>query len=150
MADIEKYYGGNAFDYIEDYYKMVIEASKRGDILGHFDLVTKFNRDNDIFDEHGQKYREIAISALDECLKSDIIIEINTGAIQRGYRDSFYPADFILDRLLEKKAKIIIGSDAHVADGIDFFYDETVEVLKSKGFSKQMELRKNGFVEVEL
>lgn len=143
-------YNGDFLEYIKDYYNLVVKASKKGDILGHFDLITKFNKDNDIFDEFSKEYQSIASNALIECIKNDIIIEINSGAIQRGYQTRPYPAPYFLDLLYKNNAKIIITSDAHVKEGIDCYYNESVNLLKKAGFTKQMMLTQNGFDEVLL
>lgn len=147
IQDIENHYK-NANEYAKEYFDLVVKASKKGDILGHFDLITKFNKDNDIFDEMSKDYLDIASKALLECKKSDIIFEINTGAMQRGYMDRFYPAPYLLDMLLD--SKIIITTDAHSVDGLDFYYDQTVKILKSFGFKNKMILTKNGFEEISL
>ncbi|MFI3114552.1 MAG: histidinol-phosphatase [Clostridia bacterium] len=150
IDDVKKYYNGDFLEYIRDYYDAVINASKTGDILGHFDLVTKFNRLNDLFDENSLEYREIAVKSLEKCIKNGIIIEINTGAISRGYIDRFYPAPYLLDILKEANAKIIITTDAHSTDGINCFYDKSIQILKKYGFKKQMYLTKSGFDEMNL
>lgn len=147
---INEQYNANVLEYIKDYYELVKKASKKGDILGHFDLITKFNKDNDIFDEYSKEYQEIASNALLECIKNDIIIEINSGAIQRGYQNKPYPAPYFFDLLYKNNAKIIITSDAHIKDGIDCFYNESVDLLKKAGIKNQMILTKSGFEEIKL
>ena len=107
IDDVTRRYNGDFYEYIKEYYMLVIEASKRGDILGHFDLVSKYNVLNDLFDEKSNKYLDIANSALLECIKNDTIIEINSGAISRGYMDRFYPAPYFLDLMRQNNSKII-------------------------------------------
>lgn len=148
--NINDYYNGDAYKYVKEYYNDIVEASKLGDILGHFDVICKFNKENDLFDEHSETYLNIAKSALIECIKNDIIIEVNTGAIERGYLDRVYPAPYLLNVIKENKGKIIITADAHNVNAIDFYYDETVKLLKNYGFTKQMLLTKNGFIEVDI
>ncbi len=147
---VNKHYNGDFFALIEEYYEKVIGASKTGDILGHFDLITKFNKENDLFDEFSEKYQKIAKNALKACLDNDIIVEINTGAISRGYIDRFYPAPYLLDVLIENDAKIMITSDTHSAETIDFYYTQAVEILKKHGFKTHTILTTDGFVQVEL
>lgn len=147
---IHEFYNGDVYSYIEEYYNLVVEASKNDGILGHFDLITKFNIENDIFDENSEKYRNIANSALFECIKNGAIIEINTGAIERGYQNKFYPAPYLLQTLKDNNGKIILTSDAHNKDAIDFYYKNSVGILKEIGFNSQMKLTKNGFCDIEL
>lgn len=150
LANIERFYHGNMFAYIEEYYMNVIKASKQGDILGHMDLITKFNKENDMFDEYSKQYIELVEHTIKECVKQDIIFEINTGAISRGYLDRFYPHPQFIDFMKKEKANILISSDTHSKDTIDCFYAETVMQLKQAGFQNQMQLTKNGFVEIAL
>lgn len=150
ISVVDKYYQGNVYKFIEDYYDLVAKAAHNGDILGHFDLISKFNKDQDLFDETSSKYQNIAYKALKQCLKTDIIFEINTGAIQRGYQNRFYPAYYFLDLIKNGGGNIIVTADAHHADGIDFWYNEAVTVLKDYGFTSQMMLTKSGFQKVKL
>lgn len=148
--NVADYYDGNIFEYIQDYYDLVVKASKRGDILGHFDLITKFNEQRDLFDERQDPYRKIAFEAMDACLESGIIIEINSGAIQRGYRTSFYPDIQFLDLMREKNGRILISSDAHSVEAIGFYYQETVEILKAHGFQTHWVFTGKEFTEIPL
>lgn len=150
VADIAKHYDGDYLACVKDYYDLVVKAAKNGDILGHFDLVTKFNGENQLFDENSKEYQEIAFAALDKCLETNIIFEVNTGVIAKGYRKIAYPAPIFLEYIHQKNGKIIITADAHTTDGIDFYYSETVEILKNIGFKKQQILTKTGFKEINL
>lgn len=120
------------------------------DILGHFDLYTKFNERYPIFSEDEKWYQDMAINALEEIVKNNKIIEVNTGAISRGWRTTPYPSLFLLKRLKELNAPIIVSSDSHAKETIDFYFDETRNILYSLGFKEQMELTKEGFNSVPL
>lgn len=150
QENVDKYYNGDVYRYIKEYYDLVVQASKYGDILGHFDLITKFNIENDIFDEYSEKYMSITKNALIECIKNDIIIEINTGAMERGYQNRFYPAPYLLNTMVSNNARIVVTADAHNKNAIDFYYDETVKILKDYGFKTQFVLTRNGFEKIEL
>ncbi|MBE6678330.1 MAG: histidinol-phosphatase HisJ family protein [Ruminococcaceae bacterium] len=117
------------------------------DIVGHFDLITKFNRDNRFFDEDGVKYKTSALDALDAVLSTDAVIEVNTGGINRGYRISPYPADFLLRRILDKKGKVIITTDAHSVEHLTANVTFAEELLKNIGFKTVCELSRDGFYE---
>ena len=60
---------------------------------GHFDVITKFS----LMPEADDAYRTIAADALKEVLKICPYIEMNTGAISRGWRKTPYPASYLLD-----------------------------------------------------
>ena len=94
---IDEFYGGDPYAYAEEYYKSV--AKLRGDVIGHFDLLTKFDRHNEIFNPGEERYKKAALSALEELLEAKQILEVNTGAMSRGYKDSPYPDIWILQEI---------------------------------------------------
>ena len=61
------------------------------DIIGHFDLVTKFNELGGYLDLSDPRYVRAWKAAVDALLSYDRPFEINTGAISRGYRTTPYP-----------------------------------------------------------
>ncbi|MBR5295214.1 MAG: histidinol-phosphatase [Clostridia bacterium] len=130
------------------YYELIAEFAQEGsfEILGHFDLINKFG----LFDDEDELYRKIALEALDEVLKKDIFIEINTGAISRGYRKDPYPDAFFLKYIQEKGGKIVLNGDSHDADSISTHFDESVELMKKIGFDSLWQLKKSGWEEITL
>lgn len=138
--------------FLRMYFEQLLSFSSKinFDIVGHFDLFTKFNEKENIIDETNKKYQDLAINALEVLFKQGKIFEINTGAISRGYRTKVYPAPFILEKLKQWKAPIIISSDAHEKSKIAFFFDETEALLKSMGFKEQVELTTKGFKKISL
>ena len=146
---IKRLYNSDHLEFVKAFYDCVIDASKYGEILGHFDLICKFNKRNNMFDEHSKQYIDIANNAIVECMKNGIIIEINTGAISRGYLDRFYPDEIFLPLMRDNNARISINSDSHEVSTIDCYYDESVEILKRYGFTKNTILTENGFESVK-
>jgi len=112
---VEEHYGGDYYAFAEHYYEMVAQIYERTrcDIVGHFDLLTKFNEDGSLFDTAHPRYRKAALSALESLLRAPVIFEINTGAIARGYRKRPYPEDFLLRELEARGARLILSSDCH-------------------------------------
>lgn len=134
-SGIEKLYGGNAMALVRDYYALVagVPDKTNCDIVGHFDLITKFNDKHRIFDTDSKEYKRVAFDALDALLPKDKLFEINTGAISRGWKTSPYPSEPILRRMAEKGAKIIITSDAHARSSIACGFDAAVQYAKNCG-----------------
>ena len=64
--DVKIYYGGDFYAYAEDYYKIVADIYRKTkcDIVGHFDLITKFNQDDALFDTKDERYRNAALAAV--------------------------------------------------------------------------------------
>ena len=128
------YFGKDMYALVEEYYKSVRRLSDwKIDIIGHFDLITKFNADNLLFDTNAKRYRNAAIDALDALLPLNIPFEINTGAISRGYRSNPYPAVDILSYIKEKSGKVIFSSDAHSTDNLCYQFDIWYDFFKEKG-----------------
>ncbi len=131
---------------LEDYYKkLVLSATRPGvDIVGHFDLITKFNEEKKYFDHDGKFYKDLCLSAAGEIIKNnaDIIFEMNSGAISRGYRTVPYMQDFIVKYLAEKRANIMLNSDTHSVDSIDFGYTQMAKILKENGINKTVIFKK--------
>ena len=145
---IKEYFGDDKMAYVKAYYATYAErtAVNRPDVLGHFDLLTKFS----LFDESCEAYRKTATEALVASLEVTPIIELNTGAICRKLRTTPYPADFLLKEVLAHNGKVTLCSDSHHKDNLDFYYDQSVQLLKSVGFKSVVQLCKNKFEEVEL
>ena len=135
--------GGERLDMAKRYYDLLVRHIEkcRPDVVGHFDVITKFG----LFDDRNPVYEQTAIEALDEVLKYCPVIEMNTGAISRKKRDLPYPADFLLRRILEKGGEVILSSDSHAADTLDCFFPESVEILRGIGYDHIVYLTKDGF-----
>ena len=132
ISDVEKYYGGDYYSYCEDYYALVADVYRKTgcQIIGHFDLVMKFNENNDLFDPNHHRYQAAAYKALDALMDAPVILEVNTGAISRGYRTQPYPAADILSRWLKAGKKVHFSSDCHNAEHLLFGYDQYETYLK--------------------
>lgn len=151
MACMEQEFSGDGLAMAEYYFSQVVELSKkRPDILGHFDLIKKLNSNGELFDENAPRYRKAALTALEKAFLNCHLLEINTGAVSRGYRNDFYPADFLLERWRELGGDVVITADSHSADTLTAYYDEAAEAAKKAGFSRVMVLTKNEFEECEL
>ncbi len=152
-ACIDEGFAGNALSMARAYYDLLVSyvTTDRSDIVGHFDVIEKRNGDGRYFDSQSPAYRRIALEALEAIAKTGKIFEVNTGSISRGFIKNPYPAPFLLQRLLELKAPIMLSSDAHVADRLDGQFDAVSAMLYEMGFRETMELKRGeGFVPVPL
>lgn len=148
---IKEGFRGDAFAFVTAYFSELdrMLAETKLDICGHFDLITKFNENNKYFDENCDAYRALALPIIKKYAQK-VIFEINTGGIFRGYRKTPYPARFILDALYENGAKIMINSDSHSVDSIDFHFDEALALAKEVGFQRISILGADGFEEIDI
>lgn len=116
------------------------------DIVGHIDLITKFNLDTVLFDESDCEYRRTVFETVDRILdkKPDIIFEVNTGAMYRMGKATPYPAEFILRYISDKGGKITLTSDSHNTESIDFAFTEAEKIIKKCGFKEIIYLTSTG------
>ena len=125
IAIVEQYYGGDFYGFAEDYFKAVADVYRktRCQIIGHFDIIAKFNREGDLFDPQHPRYQAAAQKALDALLETPAVLEVNTGAMARGYTTAPYPAKEFLSQWLAAGKEVIFSSDCHSAAGILYGYD---------------------------
>lgn len=149
---VQKYCKGDYFHYTREYYRAVagIVDQTNCDIVGHFDLVTKFNEGGRLFDESDPRYLKPAFEALDALLSKDVVFEVNTGAISRGYRKDPYPASCFLRYLCEKNGRVTMSADAHRKENLLYGFDETAMLLKNCGFRSVLTMTDHGWEEVPL
>ncbi len=134
--NIKKHYGGDALAYCEDYYDLVSDVYNKTHchIIGHFDLITKFNERLPLIDTNAPRYKKAVKKALDSLFKSPAIFEINTGAISRGYRTCPYPQEEIMDIIAESGKPFVINSDSHNVESIAFGIKEQIRELSVCGY----------------
>ena len=125
----------DAYSMTEKYFALVSDViNKTGaDIIGHFDLVTKFNEDNKFFDESNSRYIQAWRSAADKLIMTGKPFEINTGAISRGYKTAPYPSREILKYLAANNGKVILSSDSHSKENLMYKFPECEELAESLG-----------------
>lgn len=129
---IADFYGGDQYAFAEDYYRAVATVYEvtKCDIIGHFDLITKFNEAGDMYDVDHPRYRAAALGALDILCTTPAAFEINTGAISRGYRKTPYPDSFILEELKKRGNKLIYSSDCHNKNYLLTEYEQYLQMIK--------------------
>jgi histidinol-phosphatase (PHP family) len=139
---------GDPMEMAKRYFEaVVLHAQKESfPIQGHFDLITKFG----FFDNLGESYEALALEALREVMKCVPYLELNTGAISRGWRTKPYPALFLLEEIRRLGGKVMINGDSHSADSLNCHFEDCVALLRSTGFPSFWQLRKGGFTEVSL
>ncbi len=112
---VREHFAGDFFAFAEAYYLLVGQLYEKTHcgIVGHFDLITKFNEGGCLFDTQHPRYRAAALAALDRLCASPVTFEVNTGAISRGYRSLPYPEPWLLTELRSRGVPLILSSDCH-------------------------------------
>ncbi|MBR2322887.1 MAG: histidinol-phosphatase HisJ family protein [Clostridia bacterium] len=142
-----------AFDYdaikiATQYYEKFITyiKTRKPDIIGHFDLITKFDEKAESLFLDNQEYHLLAQKYLDSLLPVDSIFEINVGAIVRGYRTKPYPYTNLLHKINKQGGKIILSIDAHSKELLTYDFTDTIKYLKDIGFSSVYTIKDGKFV----
>lgn len=152
LSGINSSYDGDVKKAISDYYyhlsKMV--EKYKPTVVGHMDLVKKNNKNNLLFNENEDWYKDSVCKCLDIIKDSDSVIEINTGAIARGYMTEQYPSRWILEEINSRKIPITINSDAHLNDNIACKFDEMYELAKELKIENLVYLTKTGWQKIVL
>ena len=123
------------YDMAERYYALVADVVNKtnADIIGHFDLITKFNEGGKFFDEENPRYVSACNDALDALLKTGKPFEINTGAISRGWRKTPYPSERILSYIASHNGSVILSSDSHDKATLMYKFAECEELARKFG-----------------
>jgi len=135
---LEETFAGDVRKAVERYYAIeeAMLVSVSPDIIAHFDLIKKNNRNGSFFCESEAWYREAVSRCLEAVRSSGAILEVNTGGIARDTSGALYPSAWILRECLEKDIPILISSDAHRPQDVDSLFVETALLLSGIGFRK--------------
>lgn len=166
-----EHFEGDIYSLIANYFKMVTKVVQITgcDIIGHFDLISKFNEDGTLFDPNHPDYMVIWSRTLDTLFAgADVgpfwtglqrtgasangtpIFEINTGAIARGYRSAPYPSIDMLRSICAREGRIMFTSDAHDKEQLDYGFDLARDMAKEAGFTEETILTEHGFEQIPL
>lgn len=135
---IRQSFDGDAEFMAEAYYRQYQALAKveAVDIVGHFDLLTKFDEEMSFFDEASPRYLAAAADAMDALISQGKIFEINTGAISRGYRTTPYPSQTLLAMIRARGGKVTISADSHRVEDIAFGFDQACALARDCGFTE--------------
>jgi len=125
-AGAEKHFGGDIYAFAEAYFETVSRVAEIPgcSVVGHFDLIAKFNEREILFDEGHPRYIAAWQAAAEKLLRSGLPFELNTGAVARGYRSVPYPAPEILRWLASRGAKFLLSSDSHAPGSLCYGFEE--------------------------
>lgn len=141
-------FGNDVLDMAKCYYSMVAEHTMlaKPNVVGHFDVLNKFS----IMPEHDDRYIRIATEAMTECVKYCSHFELNTGGIARGWRKTPYPNEYLLKHLLSIGGEVVISSDSHSPENLDFGFLGSVELLRKVGFEHFCVWCGSGFEKIKI
>lgn len=134
------------YEYTEEYFKLVGSMPQKFqfEIVGHFDLVAKWQQKCPLFDEAHPRYRAAAEDALQKLIPIGALFEVNVGGISRGSRTMPYPNPALLRSIYERGGQVILCGDCHNADYLGLGFDVALALVKQCGFERIVTLTSGG------
>jgi histidinol-phosphatase (PHP family) len=151
-------FDGDGEAMLSAYLNNIMEMITLGgfDIVAHFDLVRKnhSSQGSPCFREKQGRWFEIEnedyMKKVEEIARAissaSLVVEANTGGINRGYIKDTYPSLAVLRLMHRYKISVMISADAHNPNDIDGHYSEARQILLDAGYTSHVlfEGRKNG------
>lgn len=133
---IERVFGGDGYAYAETYFDRFAGyiESYRPNIIGHFDLIVKTNGHGWLIDQRHERYQAAARGALGRMIHSGALLEVNTGAMARGYMTMPYPMRDMLECWRALGGRVILSSDCHDAKLLDYGYGDALQLIREAGY----------------
>jgi histidinol-phosphatase (PHP family) len=124
------------------YFELTREMVKNDcpDIIGHLDKIKIQNKNNQLWEESEDWYRQEIRKTIDLIADAGAIIEINTRGLYQGKTTETYPGIWALHYILEKKIPVTVNSDAHHPNQLTNGFEDTVSQLITLGFKEEMVL----------
>lgn len=131
---VDRLYGGDFDALAEDYFALegCVVRKTNADIIGHFDLVSKYSEKNGYAES--PRFLKAAEKAVKALIPYGKPFEINTGGMASGVRSVPFPSYSILKIIYENGGKIILSSDCHDKENLDFAFDTAVKTAYRIGF----------------
>lgn len=150
---VEQGFGGDPYAMIEAYYENLAKVPEKipsAAIIGHIDLVTKYQEVYPSFDEEHPRYLTAAEKAVRALVPFGALFEVNCGAMSRGYRTTPYPAPRWLKLIRELGGEVIVTGDCHDMKFLSKGFDLALERIRACGFTRVATLTAKGREYIEL
>jgi len=127
----DHYQGRDAEQAHRDYFELVQRSARSGlfDILGHMDLIKKFNH------WAQPEIDELLERTVKSIAEADVCVEVNTSGLRKPCRE-IYPSEEILRLCRRHDVPVTLGSDAHHPREVGMDFDRAVILLKRLGYKK--------------
>ena len=142
-------FGGDGIGFAERYFSAYAElaAIPEVTVVGHLDLLTKYNGVSRFFDESDPRYFDAACGAIRALADAGKIFEINTGGMGRAARPVPYPAPPLLGAIRAAGGRITINSDSHSPSSLGYAFDIAADEARACGFTHALVLTSGGWQE---
>lgn len=127
---LDKNFNQDIISLCRAYYQTLQEAIQTGwfDIVGHLDVLKKYNTNNRFFNETDDWYQKLVEDTLDAVRDRRMKLEINMGAMAHPVAVP-YPSPWIVKRAQKKGIALVMGSDAHHPGAIGQDFDRIRKML---------------------
>jgi histidinol-phosphatase (PHP family) len=105
-------------------------ATLKPEIVGHVDLIRRFEAPSFRFGEHALAHAERVLEA---ALASGSALEVNAAPVRRGFGPA-YPGPQVLARARVMGVPVTLGDDSHGPDGVGVGLDACLEAIASAGY----------------
>lgn len=145
-------WNNDALAFAEDYFSFFCDyiEKRRPDVIGHYDLITKFDEKHPPLFLGNPEYHAITKRFTEKIADLDCIFELNTGAISRGFRTTPYPYVDLLHLIKKRGGRLTLSSDSHDKETLDYGFDDAKALLRDVGFTQTFVLYHGEFVSVPL
>jgi len=123
------------------YYERLAVAARSGlfQILGHLDLVKKWNANGRHFGESEPWYRELVVSAIEAAVDSGCIVEVNTAGLVYPAAE-VYPSPWIIQECVRRGVRLTLNADAHKPADLQRCFSQVLPRLQSLGVAELWKL----------
>ena len=148
---IQQIFGGSIKEAVNYYFGQLcwMIENYQPPIIGHLDLIKKFNTGNRYFDENEKWFVDAATPVLELAKKHELVVEINTKGKARG-ADTLYPGPSILKRCLEMNVLLTVSADAHNPSDMCCLYESVELLFRYLGIREIMVLDKNRWISANI
>lgn len=142
-------FGGDAMGLVRAFFELSAQSvlAYHPQVVGHLDLVRKYNDGGRYFDETSAAYLGAAKSAIDAIIPTGAIFEINTGGMFRHGKATPYPDIPLLRYIREKGGRVMVNSDSHEISSLSYQFPAALRMAQDAGFSSVWLLRDGIFAE---
>jgi len=142
---IYKWKRKNIDEVYQQYFALVQNMAKSElfDIVGHLDLVKKFNF------RPKKDITSLLLETVEIISKSKMCVEVNTAGLRKPCRE-VYPSEKLIKMCFDNGLPITLGSDAHSPEEIGTDFEKAINLLRKIGYVKIIRFtgRNREFVEL--
>jgi histidinol-phosphatase (PHP family) len=122
---------GGVKELVKIYYKTLRKGINTGmfDVASHIDLIKIWNKDSKFFNEEDSWYQKEIKELLDDIKKYGMKIDFNLKGLKKPCGQP-YPSKWILEEARKMGIKILIGTDAHHLEELDYDINKVRKLLR--------------------